>query len=413
MPAARVATLLALCLHATGTNATGLDPPLFTFSGFGTLAIAHSSEDQADVAANLSKPRGPGFSRSASAEGDSLVAAQLTVRPNPRLSAVVQVISELNPDRTFRPHVEWANIQYQVTPELAIRAGRTVLPVLLLNESRKIRFANPWVRPPSEVYDQLPLTNNDGLEARYRSSLGAATNTVQVAAGRSNPRIAVESGAFKVEVRESFYASETFEHGFATLRASFGRSRASLPQANPLFDAFRGFGAPGVAIADRYELRDTLVYLAGAGASFDPGPWFVMGEWTRTRSRSFLGNRTGWYAGGGIRLGEVTPYAIHARARAANLSDPGLPISGLPEGLALAVAGLNAALNSTLSANPVQNTTSLGVRWDAARNVALKLQFDRIRVDPRSTGTLRNIQPAFQPGGKVDVWTASMDFVFR
>ena len=413
MPAARVATLLALCLHATGTNATGLDPPLFTFSGFGTLAIVHSSEDQADFVVSPSKPRGAGFSRSASAEGDSLVAAQVTLRPHPRVSAVVQVISEQDPDRTFRPHVEWANVRYQVTPELAIRIGRTVLPILMLTESRKVGFANPWVRPPPEVYGLVPVTNNDGLDASYRGALGAATNTVQVTAGRSDPRFPAASGTTRIEVRRVVLFSDTLEHGFATLRMNFGRARVTVPQVNVLFDNFRQFGTEGAAIADRYEAKGTPVSFVGAGASFDPGPWFVMGEWTRMRSTSALGTRTAWYAGGGLRVGRATPYALHARARADDLSDPGLRLSGLPADLAVAGAGLNAALNSTLATKPVQSTTSLGVRWDAAKNVALKLQFDRTRLDPRSTGTLRNIQPAFQPGGKVDVWTASMDFVFR
>lgn len=411
-PAAATA-LLAFGLCAAGARAADADRPLFTFSGFGTLGIVHSSEEQADFVASPSKPRGAGFSRSLSAEGDSLVAVQVTAWPHPRVSAVVQVISELNPDRTYRPHVEWANVRYAVTPEFAIRAGRTVLPILMLTETRKVGFANPWVRPPLEVYGQVPLTNNDGLDATYRGPLGAGINTVQVAAGRSDPRFPAPSGTTTIEVRRSAFVSDIFEHGFATLRVNFGRGRVTVPESSALFDAFRQFGAEGAAIADRYQVNDTLVSFAGAGVAFDPGPWFVVGEWSRTRSRSVLGTRTAWYAGGGARFGKLTTYALHARANADNLSDPGLALAALPPALAQAGAGLNAALNSTLSVKPVQGTTSLGVRWDAAKNVALKLQFDRTRIGAGSTGTLGNIQPGFRPGGRLRVWSATVDFVFR
>lgn len=413
MNPAQATALLALSLCAASAQAADLDRPQFAFSAFGTLGVVHSGEKLADFTAAPSKPRGAGFSRSPSAEVDSLVAVQLDVRPHQRLSAVVQVISEQNYDHTFRPHVEWANVTFRVTPEFDIRVGRTVLPILMVTESRKVGYANPWVRPPVEVYNLVPFTNNDGIDASYRVPVGAASNTLRVAAGRSNPRFPVASGTTTARVRESASVSDTVEHGFAALRVSYGRARVTIPAANTLFDAFRQLGPAGVAIAERYDVKDTLVTFAGAGASFDPGPWFAMGEWTRTRSDSVRGRKTAWYAGGGARFGKLTPYALYARAKADNLSDPGLATTDFPPALAQAGAGLNAALSAALSAKPVQRTVSVGGRWDMSKNTAFKLQFDRTRIGAGSTGTLGNIQPGFQPGGRLQVWSATIDFVFR
>lgn len=413
MNSAKAGALLAFGLQAAGAQAADLDPEPFSLSAFGTLGLVHSSEGLADFTAAPAKPRGAGFSRSTSADVDSLVAAQLDVRLHPRLSAVVQVIAEQNYDHSFRPHVEWANVTWRVTPEFDLRIGRTVLPILMLTESRKVGYGNAWVRPPVAVYGLVPFTNNDGIDAILRLPVGAATHTLQAAAGRSNPRFPSASGATTAKVRESISVSDTVEHGFATLRVSYGRARVTIPAANTLFDGFRRFGPAGAAIAERYDVKDTLVTFAGVGASFDPGPWFAMGEWTRTRSASVRGTKSAWYAGGGARFGKFTPYALYSHANADNLSDPGLALASLPPALAQAGAGLNAALDAALRAKPVQRTFAVGGRWDLSKNTAFKLQFDHIRIGAGSTGTLANIQPGFQPGGRLQVWSATVDFVFR
>src|ERR1700729_1828568 len=100
---------------------------LFSFSGFGTLGVVHSSESEADFTNSTFKPNGAGFTRAWSADVDSRLGAQVMANVTSQLSAVVQVISEQLYDNTYRPHVEWANIKYQFTPEFSVRVGRTVL----------------------------------------------------------------------------------------------------------------------------------------------------------------------------------------------------------------------------------------------------------------------------------------------
>ena len=93
-------------------------------------------------------------------------------------------------------------------------------------------------------------------------------------------------------------------------------------------------------------------------------------------------------------------------------SDPGLTLAGLPPPLAAAGAQLNAILNAQLGAIPRQGTVSLGARWDFMRNFALKLQYDRVSLDSSSYGTFGNVQPEFHAGGRVQLFSAAVDFVF-
>ena len=62
----------------------------------------------------------------------------------------------------------------------------------------------------------------------------------------------------------------------------------------------------GIAIADKYSVDDRRVTFAGLGASYDPGKWFVMGEWARFKTNSILGTKSALYASGGYRFGKVT-----------------------------------------------------------------------------------------------------------
>jgi hypothetical protein len=406
---------LAMAAYAAGARADDADTSIFSFSGFGTLGAVHSSEKKADFTNTFFKPNGAGFTHAWSVDVDSLLAGQVSADFTPQLSAVLQVVSEQNYDNSYRPHVEWANLKYQFAPEFDVRVGRTALPTFIFADSRRVGYAFPWVRPPVEVYRLVPVTSNDGVDASYRVVVGAATNTFQANVGRSDTKFP-DSGAFGSgtgKARKQLTVVDTFEQGFLTLRASYGETRLTIAELGPLFDAFRQFGPEGIAIADRYDLNDRLVNSLGIGASYDPGSWFVMGEWGRINTRSVLGEHTGWYVSGGYRFEKLTPYLSYARTVAnTNTSDPGLTVSALPPSLAGPAGSLNAALNTLLGASAVQHTVSVGGRWDFLKNAAFKLQLDHTQHGANSAGTLSNVQPGFQPGGKVDVISMTIDFVF-
>lgn len=205
--------LVALALYATGARADDSDTSMFSLGGFGTLGVVHSSEDRADFTGSLFKPSGAGHTRAWSADVDSLIAAQATARFTPKLSAVLQVVSEQDYEGTYRPHVEWANVKYQFTPEFSARIGRTVLPIYMVADSRKVNFANPWVRPPTHIYAMVPITSNDGVDASLRVPVGPAINTIQLTAGRSDSKFpdsrGLASGSATAEARHLPLVSTT------------------------------------------------------------------------------------------------------------------------------------------------------------------------------------------------------------
>jgi hypothetical protein len=394
--------LLATALYAAGVSADDFAAPMFSFSGFGTLGVVHSSERQADFVYSILKPDGAGYSHVWSPDVDSLIGAQVTANPTSQLSAVLQVISEQNYDHTYRPHVEWVNIKYKFTPDFSVRAGRTLLPTFLLSDTRKVAYTYPWVRPPLEVYRLSPTTASDGVDVSYQMHTGDITSILQAHYGKSDNHLPNDAGDIKA--RQSWGLAYSGEYYATTLHIGYETTHATLDGLKPIFDAFRQFGPEGIALADKYDVDNKVISVITIGARYDPGRWFVMGEAAHLVTHSVFGKGVGWYVSGGYRFGKFTPYLIYSQAKADNLSDPGLA--------APAAAGLNAALNSLLSTKPVQNTLSIGGRWDFAKNAALKLQYDHTRIGTGSSGVLSNLQPRYQSGGSFSLINAMIDFVF-
>jgi hypothetical protein len=389
--------------------------PTWKFSGYGTVGAVHSDNDQADYLVDAFKPNGPGYTRSWSPDVDSRLGLQVSAQFTPTLSAVVQVLAQQDENNSYRPGLEWANVRWQPTPEFSVRAGRIVLPVFMVTDTRRVGYANPWVRPPVEMYAMVPVTNNDGIDVSYRMQMATAANTVEFTAGQWKHEFptAAGYGAGTAKAHNILALIDTFERGPLTLRVSGGRADLAIPQFVEAGMALTAFGPPGQRIIDDYLPATMKLTYVGVGATYDPGQWFAMAEWGRFDTRSILGTKVAWYASGGYRFGKLTPYVTYARARADSpTSDPGIPLAGLPPPIAAAAAMLNQQLNDQLNLVPRQSTISIGARWDFAKNAALKVQYDRVSLDAGSRGTFGNIQPGFEPGGRVGIFSAAVDFVF-
>lgn len=377
--------------------------PEWSMNGFGTIGVVHSDEDQADFTPTILADQGAGYSNAWSARVDSKLGVQLTSNFASKFKAVLQVVSEQGPDGSFDPRVEWANLSYEVTPEITLRVGRTVLPTFMTSEYRKVGYANPTVRPAAEVYNLVPITNSDGIDIIYQKRFDEITNTVHMLYGQKYTKL---PDGFEVDAKNAFALANTLEWRNTTLFASYSHADLSADVLSPLFEGFRAFGTEGERLAERFDLNDTRVRIASIGGRYDPGDWFVNSEWALSRSPSFVGDNRGWYVTGGVRIGALTPYLSVADLRAkGERSHPGLPV---PQ-----AQPLNLALNQLLAGNSGdQGRVAVGVRWDFAPRVALKAQYDRIDLRHGTRGLMSNTQPGFEGDAPVSLFSTTLDFVF-
>jgi hypothetical protein len=406
----------ALAATDGGANAAAnaLDAPasIWSLSGFGTFGLTHSTEGLADFTGGIFEGNGAGYTRTWSPAVDSRIGAQLTANFTPRFSAIVQGVAQQNSDGSYTPHLEWANLKYTFTSDASVRAGRIVLPSLLVSDSRAIGYAYAEVRPPVEVYSIIPVTSSDGVDARYRMHFGDAANTIVGTFGSTHFSV---PGFGSLGARREWVISDTLEYGAATgHRADEQGAILGYPAGlTALFTAFQSFGPQGEALAAKYDPERKLAQVVTLGATYDPGGWFVTAEALKRVTHSFAGSSTAWYASGGRRFGDFTPYLTYAELRSdSSRYDPGLTVGALPPSLAATATFLNASLNTTLALIQVQSTAYLGARWDFTKNVDLKVQLSHTHLGAGSAGLLINTQPGFQTGSSFNVFSLTLDFVW-
>lgn len=349
-----IGALTALCAQADVSQYVML-------SGFGTFGGVHSDYPYADFTGTISQPHGPGYGGSWSATPDSDLGLQANFSLTDRLSGVVQVLSRDDAAGNFKPEVEWANVKFDVTPDLAIRAGRVLLPTYERSDIQNVGYSLPWVRVPLEITYASSATHNDGLDVLYRVKTGAITHD---------------------------------------LEAQWGVATEDLPGLD--FDSNR---AHVVLLGDTLKYRDLSVHLVyqncepigfpparmslfGLGGTYDVGAWFLSEDSSYTRDEYF-GNMFAWYLSAGMRIGRFTPYAVHSSIHQ------------------------NSIGTSTLQWLGNEHTEALGVRWDFAKNVDFKMQYERVTIgtwnDPAAFALL---QPGLKIGDQAHVVSLALDFVF-
>jgi hypothetical protein len=356
----------ATSMLVLGTVPGHADPTIGQYvalGGFGTLGAVYSDYREADFTGNFSQQRGAGYSRSWSTTPDSKLGAQADVDVGHGLSGVVQVVSKYGSEGNYDPGIEWANIKYAITPDLAVRVGRMLLPTLEWTDSINVGYTLPWVRIPNEIRFLNVSTHLDGIDVLYRLHTGAVTHNLEVQWQPFSTQ-----GIFGFHNEDILVMTDNLQYGDTSVHLAYQSMNWS-------------FNTPQFNATGRARLID-------AGFTYDPGTWFVTGD-SNYAHYDVLGDFLSWYLSGGVRLGRFTPYVMYSTLSSANT-----------------------ALSSGMSTGDGRSVTA-GVRWDFAKNVDLKLQLQQVRVGALiAPDEFANLQPGFRVGDKADVISLALDFVF-
>ncbi|MBI5258477.1 MAG: hypothetical protein HY855_18365 [Burkholderiales bacterium] len=397
----------------------------YKFSGFGSVGFVHSDNRGADYVTTRLQPNGAGLTRQTDWGPDTKLGGQMNLKFGDKLEAVVQVVSQHQGDNSFRPEVEWANLKYKFSDNFSVRVGRIALPPYMISETRQVGYSYTWAHPPVEVFSIMPITSNDGIDISWQTRLGEARNVLQVYYGTRKTEAA--SGT-RVKSKQATGFSDTLELGSWTAHVSFFDAKVDFvsAQIEPLFAGLRQFaGAAGAvpvpgfqtaaasanALVKKYSTLDVHQSNVSVGLNYDPGDWFAMGEYVFGKAEGLQGDIKAWHLLAGYRIGSFTPYVGLASARSSFTLEKGIDVSGAPPlaaGAAALTAGIQAAQRGI---NPTQKSATVGVRWDAIRNVAIKLQYERAETGTGSSGYFAKPLPTFT-GAKVNLVTAVVDFVF-
>lgn len=373
-------SLLGLAAHTTSVQALDFDPSVFSVNGFGTLGAVYSSEDDATFTSRSGfVPRGAGLEDSISTDLDTRLGIQVLGKFSSKLTATLQVIAEQDYQGKYTPHVEWANIKYDFTPDLSVRVGRTAMPSYLFSDSRKVGYAIPWVRAPLEVYNLMPITNSDGLDVTYKFRTGPVAHRLQAIYGENITDI---SEGFRGKAKNVWGVYDTLEFGDLAMKLAY--------QGSELY--FNTYRTP-----NPLQLRPAQVKFKTLGVHYDPGQYFVGGEWAHSTIKDvLLGSDTkSWYVSGGYRVGQLTPYLTVAEQK--------------PE-----------AKTARGAYSTEQRSYAIGSRWDFMTNFNLKAEYQYVDLPEDSSGLLsvpsnpitHVPSPDYKPGENFSLVSVQINFVF-
>ncbi|MBA5606050.1 hypothetical protein H3H36_11850 [Duganella sp. FT3S] len=394
----------AVCAAFGSAHAGALDDDNLTIGGFATLGVARTDTDKVE------------FTRYNQAEGvkdkariglDTNLGLQASYKVNDELSGTVQVLTRKNTSTVFTTDLTWAFLKYKINDEMNVRVGRVVLPTFLISDYQNVGYANTMMRPPVEMYAQDPIENADGVDFNYQHAIGGTNFMAQGIAGVSRGKLVLNEGTSVATYRAPVVGlSLAVEHGPAMLRIAHLEAKLNSNDVAPLNSlqaTLRAAGYP--ALADDLGVNTTKkVTFTELGATLDWNNIVGLAEYGMRRAKGpvYIPDVNTWYTMVGYRVGKVLPYYSHATVtqHAQSVTLPaGFPTTG----------ALSAGVHSLMQAAE-QSTDLVGVRWDFAKNVDLKIQVDRVK--PKAKGGLLINGPVGGRKDTVTVAAASLDFVF-
>jgi len=382
-----------------------------SISGFGTLGVAKTDKDDAKFA-RYNQADGTGDSPRIGL--DSNLGLQATYTFNERLSGTVQVLTRKNTSQQFTTDLTWGFLKYKLNDETNVRVGRVVLPAFLISDYQNVGYANTMMRPPIEMYGQAPIENVDGGDVNWQHAFGDTNVTVQAFGGVSRGKLYIPTGGGSVAKHQSpvYGLAVTAEYGPFTGRLAHARAKIEVNNLAPLNAVTDGLAA--TKIPAMVQLADDMTLRGGKRMSFtelgltmDWKNIVLQAEYAQRRAQEpvYIPQTNSGYLMAGYRFGKILPYYAHAYYEDAGstVTVPTVP-AGHP--LAPTLAGVSALLKST-----EQKSDLIGMRWDFAKSMALKVQIDHVKPQTKG-GSLILPSGVMTYDKSVNVYAAGIDFVF-
>lgn len=407
-----LATLIAASLSQP--LLAGELPEWVHFSGFGTLGMVHSNNPEADFHATLEPSTGAGRSNKIDSGVDSVLGAQADLQFTPGLSGTAQIVSRrLSDYNSTRPYFEWANLKYQVLPNLYVRGGRIVAPMFAQSDSRMVGYAQTSIRPWGEVYLMNPITYLNGADIGYRFKADNILYRLGAAKGSLSQTLFSNSAQSTLHYKfDNTLLNAAAEYNGSTLR--LGYARITINTKADILTAYQtaldALVANHVPNADTIKNNVTFDNAKGdfynVAYTYDHNACLLQAEWARRKvNTDGIADVDGFGLLAGYRLGNWTPYLQYAQT--SHKGPSGIPSVSGP-GAAL-INGLNQQFQLRIE----RTNFGAGVRWDVIENVALKMQVEHLNKPAGGNGFFINNTSEFTNNERtINLYSATLDFIF-
>ncbi len=410
----------SLFLCATSVLADAEHTPV-RLSGYGTLAYSWDNNPKMAAVRDMAQRPQGAFIHSADETWlmDSRLGLQAAYRHSPQVGALVQLLLHDQIRQEADGIVELAYLDFQLSDQWRLRAGRVGFDGYLMSDHRNLGYAYAWMRPPTEFYGWMPMFGLDGADLTHTWSTDGVHWRARAQAGSTKKWFPMGKTDFQFHGDSLWSLSLQREEGPWRWKAGLSgfTSSAEVPGLAPLHAGLQALAAvPIPAIAReaamlRHEMRfgDVRMRYATLGIAYDNGAWLMQTELGQNWAESAMAPAgSSAYLVIGQRLGAWTPYVMLGTSRPQeNALVPLNDWSVIGQQAFQATAYL--FVNSTRAD---QTTLSVGTRWDFRPRAALKFQWENTRVAPMGYGLWPRSVDVFYRSSQINLYTVGMDFLF-
>ena len=375
--------LAALAITAGTSNAA------VEFSGFASAGFITGDLDTPFVS-------GPDrVSESSSFGADNTIGVQVASRINDQVNVAAQLLGKGTLD-SYSISAQWAYISYEFSPDLSARIGRLNFPAALFSEYQEIGFNYPWVRNPMEVYTTVPLSTYSGMDLVYSFDSGDINWQILPFIG-SSPTIELASGSGGVELAYGITLvvnTDNAKLNFMAVNADEADFDVTVGGVLLNFNMDMSYYSAGI----EYEKNNILLISEIIKKDIHNNP---------QSSYQSISDMTAYYVTLGYRMGDFLPHFTYAGTQSdhsATILPAGSPFPGIDPALWVAPEDMIIPTNGELY---LQESYTLGLRYDFSSQAAIKLDYQRVIPEDGSWGVFFN-----DPGDKVDLLSFVVDIVF-
>jgi len=302
---------------------------------------------------------------------DSKFGLQMTADVSEDMQVVSQILASAEDDN-YRMDIEWAYLDYSIDDSSSFRVGRIKQPVFLISDYLEVGYAYPWIRPPHEAYNNMPVDSLIGVELLYSTTIGGMNLMLQ-------PYFGSNTEAIPGFTTARFFADNYIGMAIRLESSVFTFQLSSFKTDVSTTDTSVGAGGTNL-------ISEGTAVLSVASMSWDVANFIGYAEYTtrdieqegtpsstsafnKVAFDSLFSDQDGYYVTLGYRMGKFLPHITYAVAD----SDP--------KSLSPMCLDVNNPLTCGPSQGARQNSITLGLRYEINDSTALKMEFQTVELD--------------------------------
>ena len=341
------------------------------FSGFLSIGLSQISEDDVEY--------GTGQGEDLSLLPTSYAGIQMNVDLYDSGEFVYQVVAKGNngDDDSFELDTEWLYLKQDLGAGFNMQVGRIRFPAFMDSETYYIGTTYPWVAPPTEIYESLPLTNIDGVSVNHNALFGDWMLSTKVLLWGDASE---GSSSYELALDDMYGVSLSLTHDIVSFRLAFMAAEEEIridsePNSFLLEPMKETFG-------------DDLTYLIQS-VRFDNGYFYGSAEAVIIDAdKGVLDENKNWNVTLGGYAGPVLIYIGMSETKVTN-DDTIAEAVNEAFGFQMISTAYGAMPIGNVFApflNKQQKTTMVGIKYDFVPNATFKVQVQKVEDFDGTTG---------------------------